>query len=314
MMTMRQIASELRSFELHGVTFWDFESITEDGEKWNFLIDTMTARYKNEAIDYVVCLDARGFLLGGAIASALGRNDGLKLIRKKGKLPGPVHSVEYGLEYRDKDVVEIQNSTVLSGKRVLLIDDVLATGGTAEAGVKLVEMVGGKVVGVAFAIELPELEGRSKLLNFVVSSEISIINGVPMSDVGYCVDVVATDDETGEIILIERFSEPTGHAIPGGHIDPGESALQAGLRELWEETGFFATKATYYKTLTDIARDPRGPKISLVLTTSVVGGQPKNEAGKTRVFLVKKSLLGLPEVESFAFEHGEVIHEFVTNM
>jgi adenine phosphoribosyltransferase len=310
---MKTIAAQLRSFKLHDVTFWDFESITEDGHKWNHLIDTMVSHYKDQAIDYVVCLDARGFLLGGAIASALGRNVGIKLVRKKGKLPGPVRSFEYGLEYRDKDVVEIQDSDVLKGKRVLMVDDVLATGGTASAGVGLIEQVGGEIAGIAFAIELPSLEGRSKLLDYNVTSEISIIDGEPCADVEYCVDILATNQES-ELVLIQRLNNPVGHALPGGRIDLGRSARETVSRELSEETGFCAGDITYFKALVGKDRDPRGPKVSLVFKTNIVAGKKRGEAGKTRVFTWETSSETLPDEAMFAFDHGSVVHEYVTNL
>ncbi|MBI3633831.1 MAG: adenine phosphoribosyltransferase [Candidatus Vogelbacteria bacterium] len=112
--------------------------------------------------DYkLMAFDARGFIFGGALALRLGVPMGM--IRKAGKLPGPILSCEYGLEYRDKDTLEIQADAIKPGDEVILIDDVLATGGTAEAGVKLVEMAGGKVVGCLFVIELTYLKGREKL-------------------------------------------------------------------------------------------------------------------------------------------------------
>lgn len=313
MINMTDIASELRSFNHSGVTFWDLESITEDGDMWNLLVETMSSRYKNQAIDFVVCLDARGFLLGGAIACALGKNVGIKLVRKAGKLPGPVHSVEYGLEYRDKDVVEIQDSKVMEGKRVLIIDDVLATGGTAEAAVKLVEQVGGIVVGLAFAIELPSLEGRAKLLDYAVSSEISIIEGKPCANVEYCVDMMVESLDSNTLLLIQRLNEPAGIAMVGGRIENSESASEALDRELWEETGLDEGNctATYHSTLVGLNRDPRGVKVSLVFIVNADTENARGEAGKTQIMLIKKSDK-LPAMTDFAFDHGLFVHHYRT--
>jgi adenine phosphoribosyltransferase len=110
--------------------------------------------------DKVVGLEARGFILGGAIAHQL--SAGFVPVRKKGKLPGAVTSEEYTLEYGEA-VVEIHDDAIQPGEKILLVDDLLATGGTAEAGLKLIERLGREVIGCAFIIDLPELGGRKKL-------------------------------------------------------------------------------------------------------------------------------------------------------
>ncbi len=108
----------------------------------------------------MVGLEARGFILGGAIAHQL--SVGFVPVRKKGKLPGAVISEEYTLEYGEA-VVEVHDDAIQPGEKVLLVDDLLATGGTAEAGLKLIERLGGEVIGCAFIIDLPDLGGRKKL-------------------------------------------------------------------------------------------------------------------------------------------------------
>ena len=108
----------------------------------------------------MVGLEARGFILGGAVAHQL--SAGFVPIRKKGKLPGAVISEEYQLEYGEA-IVEIHDDAIQPGERILLVDDLLATGGTAEAGIKLVERLGGDIIGCAFIIDLPDLGGRKKL-------------------------------------------------------------------------------------------------------------------------------------------------------
>lgn len=273
----------------------------------------MTDKWRNQNIDCVVYLDARGFLFS-PVARELGRHVGFKLIRKEGKLPGPVHSCEYCLEYRDKDVIEIQDSEAMKGKRVLIIDDVLATGGTAAAAVELVEQVGGIVVGLAFAIEIPSLEGRAKLLDYAVSSEISIIEGRPCADVEYCVDMIVESIDRNSLLLIQRLNEPTGIAMVGGRIENAESASEALDRELWEETGLDEGNCTttYHSTLVGLNRDPRGVKVSLVFVVTADLTGTRGEVDKTEIVLVEKSS-ELPAMTNFAFDHGRFVHHYRTD-
>jgi len=116
--------------------------------------------YAGQRIDKVVGLEARGFILGGAIAHQLGT--GFVPIRKKGKLPGATISQAYTLEYGEA-VMEIHDDAIAAGERILLVDDLLATGGTAEAGISLIERLGGEIVSCSFIIDLPALGGRQKL-------------------------------------------------------------------------------------------------------------------------------------------------------
>jgi adenine phosphoribosyltransferase len=116
--------------------------------------------YAGQRIDKVVGLEARGFILGGAIAHQLGT--GFVPIRKKGKLPGATISQAYTLEYGES-VMEIHDDAIAAGERILLVDDLLATGGTAEAGISLIERLGGEIVSCSFIIDLPALGGRQKL-------------------------------------------------------------------------------------------------------------------------------------------------------
>ena len=123
-------------------------------------VDQMLHPYAGKRIDKVVGLEARGFILGGAIAHQLGT--GFVPIRKKGKLPGTTISQDYTLEYGEA-IVEIHDDAVLPGETVLIVDDLLATGGTCEAGIKLLERLGANIVGCAFIIDLPDLGGRKKV-------------------------------------------------------------------------------------------------------------------------------------------------------
>ena len=122
--------------------------------------DQMLHPYAGQPIDKVVGLEARGFILGGAIAHQLGT--GFVPVRKKGKLPGTTISQDYKLEYGEA-IVEIHDDAIEAGERILVVDDLLATGGTAEAGIKLIERLGGDIVGCSFIVDLPELGGREKL-------------------------------------------------------------------------------------------------------------------------------------------------------
>ena len=140
-----------------------FRSVTtlfSDPRGFRMCIDQMLHPYAGEPIDKIVGLEARGFILGGAIAHQLGA--GFVPIRKQGKLPGKTLSQDYKLEYGEA-IVEIHDDAISAGERILIVDDLLATGGTAEAGIKLVERLGGDIVGFAFIVDLPELGGRAKL-------------------------------------------------------------------------------------------------------------------------------------------------------
>jgi len=147
-------------FPHEGILFRDVTTLFADPRGFRMAIDQMLHPYAGEQIDKVVGLEARGFILGGAIAHQLSL--GFVPIRKKGKLPGAVISEEYQLEYGEA-VVEIHDDAIRPGEKVLVVDDLLATGGTAEAGIKLIERLGGEIMGCAFIVDLPELGGRQKL-------------------------------------------------------------------------------------------------------------------------------------------------------
>ncbi|HKL04750.1 MAG TPA: adenine phosphoribosyltransferase [Roseovarius sp.] len=147
-------------FPHEGILFRDVTTLFADPRGFRMAIDQMLHPYAGEQIDKVVGLEARGFILGGAIAHQLSL--GFVPIRKTGKLPGAVISEEYQLEYGEA-VVEIHDDAIRPGEKVLVVDDLLATGGTAEAGIKLIERLGGEIMGCAFIVDLPELGGRQKL-------------------------------------------------------------------------------------------------------------------------------------------------------
>jgi adenine phosphoribosyltransferase len=143
-----------------GISFKDITPLMADGDAFKYATDQIVEYAKEKQIDIVVGPEARGFIIGCPVAYALGV--GFAPVRKEGKLPRETIKVEYGLEY-GKDVLTIHKDAVKPGQRVLIIDDLLATGGTIEATKKLVEQLGGIVVGAAFLIELTYLNGREKL-------------------------------------------------------------------------------------------------------------------------------------------------------
>ncbi len=158
--TVKDYIRTIVDFPHEGIMFRDVTTLFADARGFRMAIDQLLHPYAGVRFDKVVGLEARGFILGGAIAHQL--SVGFVPVRKKGKLPGAVISEEYTLEYGEA-VVEIHDDAIQPGEKVLLVDDLLATGGTAEAGLKLIERLGGEVIGCAFIIDLPDLGGRKKL-------------------------------------------------------------------------------------------------------------------------------------------------------
>jgi adenine phosphoribosyltransferase len=140
--------------------FRDITTLLKDGPALVRTLDLLHERYRGTAIDTVVGIESRGFILGGALAARLGA--GFVPVRKPGKLPAPAIRETYKLEY-GTDTVEVHADAVTPGRKVLMHDDLLATGGTMAAACRLVERLGGVIVGVSFVIELPALKGRSAL-------------------------------------------------------------------------------------------------------------------------------------------------------
>ena len=158
--TVKDYIRTIPDFPHEGIQFRDVTTLFGDPRGLRMCVDQLLHPFAGEPIDKVVGLEARGFILGGAVAHQL--SVGFVPIRKAGKLPGPVIAQAYELEYAEA-VVEIHDDAVTAGERILLVDDLLATGGTAEAGITLVEKLGGEIVGCAFVVDLPELGGRRKL-------------------------------------------------------------------------------------------------------------------------------------------------------
>jgi len=145
--------------------FRDVTTLFKDSIGFKKVIGILYNRYKDKSIDIVVGIESRGFIIAGSLAEKLGC--GFIPVRKKGKLPSEVESQDYELEY-GVDTVEIHKDALHKGQRVLLIDDLIATGGTALASCKLIERLGGIVVECGFIVDLPELKGRGRLSNYQV--------------------------------------------------------------------------------------------------------------------------------------------------
>ncbi|MEK6216171.1 MAG: adenine phosphoribosyltransferase [Boseongicola sp.] len=158
--TVKDYIRTIVDFPHEGIMFRDVTTLFADPRGFRICIDQLLHPYAGERIDKVVGLEARGFIVGGAIAHQL--SVGFVPIRKKGKLPGKTLSQDYKLEYGDA-IMEVHHDAIEADEKILVVDDLLATGGTAEAGIKLIEQMGGEIIGCAFIIDLPELGGRKKL-------------------------------------------------------------------------------------------------------------------------------------------------------
>ena len=169
-MNIEEFIREIPDFPKEGILFKDITPILHNPETYNYVIDKMVEYYSDFEIDYVAAIEARGFLFGPQIAMRL--NKGFIPIRKPGKLPADVISAEYELEY-GTNTIEIHKDAVKPGDKILLIDDLLATGGTTRAAINLIEKLEGEVVGIGFLLELLALEGRAELKGYNIYSLIS---------------------------------------------------------------------------------------------------------------------------------------------
>ena len=167
MVDLKSLIREVPDFPKPGINFYDITTLLKNGDGLRAVLDTMIARYKGAAIDQVVGIEARGYIFAPAVAYALGV--GFVPVRKPGKLPAKTVDVEYALEY-GTDRLQMHADAVTPGQNVLIIDDVLATGGTASAVARLVEGQGAKVAGFGFVIELDFLPGRAKLGSYDIYS------------------------------------------------------------------------------------------------------------------------------------------------
>ncbi|MEE8178699.1 MAG: adenine phosphoribosyltransferase [Nitrosopumilaceae archaeon] len=162
-MNLKERIDEFPDFPKKGILFRDFSPILQDPSAMSYVIDEFAKHFHPKDFDILAGIESRGFLV--ACALALKFNKGMFMIRKKGKLPGKTEKISYKIEY-GKDVIEIQKHSLEKGKRVLICDDLLATGGTAKASAKLIEKIGGEVAGFAFIIELTELNGMKGISKY----------------------------------------------------------------------------------------------------------------------------------------------------
>jgi adenine phosphoribosyltransferase len=166
-MDLKPYIREVPDFPKPGINFKDITTLLKDGAAFGQAINTMAAYFENKKPDLIVGAESRGFLLGAPLAYKFGC--GFVLVRKPGKLPAAVEQVSYQLEY-GKDVLEIHRDAIQPGRKVLLVDDLLATGGTIFATAELVKKLGGDITGFAFLIELDLLQGRDRLAGYDIFS------------------------------------------------------------------------------------------------------------------------------------------------
>ncbi|MBU4141216.1 MAG: adenine phosphoribosyltransferase [Candidatus Omnitrophica bacterium] len=170
--TIENLKDSIRSipdFPKKGILFRDITTLLKDARKFRDAVEIIAAKYQEKKIDKVAAVEARGFIFGGAVAYKLGA--GFIPIRKKGKLPAEVHEVTYQLEY-GQDTLQVHRDAICPQDKVLIVDDLLATGGTAEATCRLIEESGAEIIGIEFLIELTDLRGREKLKEYPIDSVI----------------------------------------------------------------------------------------------------------------------------------------------
>ena len=167
---LRAKIREIKDFPTEGVLFKDITTLLKDAAAFKDVIDLLAGKYQESRIEVVVGVESRGFIFGGALAHQI--KAGFVPVRKLGKLPGKTIEVEYELEY-GRDALAVHEDAIRPGQRVLAVDDLLATGGTMAATLRLIEQLGGHVVGIAFLIELAFLGGREKLKHYPIHSLIT---------------------------------------------------------------------------------------------------------------------------------------------
>lgn len=174
MSEMNYLIDKIRTvdnFPKEGIKFYDLTTIFQDPVEFGNVIEAMCEPFHRQKIASVCSIEARGFILGSAIANELGA--GFVPIRKHGKLPSKTHAHTYSLEYGE-DTLEIHEDAITSGQKVLIVDDLLATGGTAQASVELVNKCGGEIAGISFVMELKDLAGRSKIDGYPIYTLLSV--------------------------------------------------------------------------------------------------------------------------------------------
>jgi adenine phosphoribosyltransferase len=168
-MNYKALIREVPDFPKPGILFYDITTLLKDARAYRAIVDELTARYEKKSIAKVIGIESRGFILGGTLAARLGA--GFVPVRKPGKLPADIYEVKYNLEYGSSSLA-IHRDAVSIGERVLIVDDLLATGGTAAATVHLVRQLGGEIAGLDFLVELKSLHGRGRLEGQEVHSTI----------------------------------------------------------------------------------------------------------------------------------------------
>jgi adenine phosphoribosyltransferase len=169
-MTQDQLKSKIRNvpdFPIKGIMFRDITTLVKDPQAFKYVIDTLTERYRDKKIDQIVGIESRGFIFGGALAHRLGC--GFIPARKPGKLPAETIEESYELEY-GRTSLQLHIDSINKGDRIVIIDDLLATGGTIRATANMIERLGGQILEIAVVVELTFLKGREKLKNYSIYS------------------------------------------------------------------------------------------------------------------------------------------------
>ena len=166
-MDLKQYIRDIPDFPEPGVLFRDITPLLREAQAFKQVIDSFMNQYRSQAFDTLVAVESRGFLFGAPLAYQMARS--LVPVRKKGKLPAATHTAEYSLEY-GSSIMEIHAGDISEGERVLILDDLLATGGTLDATARLVQVSGGIVMGIGLVIELTDLGGRERLRDYDVFS------------------------------------------------------------------------------------------------------------------------------------------------
>ena len=170
MVDLKSKIREIPNFPKDGILFYDITTLLKEADLFHRVIEKLAKLYEDEQIDKVVAIESRGFILGAALAHRL--KAGFVPVRKGGKLPSDVYETEYNLEY-GSSLLAIHRDAISTGERILIVDDLLATGGTISATVDLVKQLDGVIVGIAFLIELTSLRGRNRLDGYQVVSLVS---------------------------------------------------------------------------------------------------------------------------------------------
>ena len=170
MIDLKEYIREIPDWPKKGILFRDITTLLSDQRAFTAALDALCSDFLDVGVEYVAAVEARGFIFGAAVAAKLGA--GFIPIRKKGKLPWKTESISYDLEY-GTDTLEVHRDALSGRARVLMVDDLLATGGTMSAACRLIEKIGGDVIGIAFLLELAGLGGREKLADYKIKSIIS---------------------------------------------------------------------------------------------------------------------------------------------